>query len=48
MAENKSASGTTATLPPPATAPAPVPATPVFPGGYNGKILRVNLSTGSI
>ena len=46
MAENKTAPG------PAATVPAPVPLTiaptPAFPGGYNGKILRVNLSTGSI
>ena len=48
MAENKSTSGITATVPAAAPAPAPVSATPIIPGGYNGKILRVNLSTGSI
>jgi aldehyde:ferredoxin oxidoreductase len=29
-------------------APPPSPAAPSYPGGYNGQILRVNLSTGSI
>jgi len=36
-----------AAVPAPAPAPAVAPAAPVFPGGYNGKILRVNLSTGA-
>ena len=49
MAENINAPGTTAAVPVAAPAPAvaPAQAVPVFPGGYNGKILRVNLSTGS-
>ena len=49
MAENINVPGTTAAVPVAAPAPvvAPAPAVPVFPGGYNGKILRVNLSTGS-
>src|SRR3990172_1665074 len=34
--------------PPAASAPATAPAPPAIPGGYNGKLLRVNLSTGSI
>ena len=46
MAENTPTPGNTPTVPAPTPAPAPVPV-PVFPGGYNGKILRVNLSTGS-
>ena len=50
MAENNATPGTTPSVPAPAPAPAPAiaPAAPVFPGGYNGKILRVNLTTGSI
>jgi aldehyde:ferredoxin oxidoreductase len=46
-APNPASTSATAPVPVPAAAPAPVPAAPVFPGGYNGKILRVNLSTGS-
>ena len=40
MAENTPTTGNTPSVPAPATVP-------VFPGGYNGKILRVNLSIGS-
>ena len=49
MAENIASPGTTPTVPAPVPAPAaePAPAVPAFPGGYNGKILRVNLSTGT-
>jgi len=42
MAENTPTSGITTTIP----APDPALSAPVFPGGYNGKILRVDLSTG--
>jgi aldehyde:ferredoxin oxidoreductase len=49
MVDNIAAPGTTPTVPvlSPAPAQAPAPAVPVFPGGYNGKILRINLSTGA-
>ena len=48
MAENTPAPGTSPTAITPAPAPAQAPVVPVFPGGYNGKILRVNLTIGSI
>jgi aldehyde:ferredoxin oxidoreductase len=52
MADNTVTPGSfdtaSAAVPAPAPAPAVAPAAPVFPGGYNGKILRVNLSTGIV
>ena len=48
MSENTPTPGNTTATPTPMSAPTSAPApVPVFPGGYNGKILRVNLSTGS-
>jgi aldehyde:ferredoxin oxidoreductase len=48
MADNTVTPVTTPTVQAPTAVPAPTPtpAVPVFPGGYNGKILRVNLSDG--